>query len=143
MFRAVLLEIEFCVRTNIGLHCNHKKGRLAIPMDEESIDYTQGNLRSCLQKRCIFDNGTVYLLRVVFVSPCSFRQRRSTSSWQWRKSTASLIISKNGDLTRHMKYTEDFNAAQKIHSEELIMKPCCNSFQVHHNNIPASDTLSF
>jgi len=67
LFRAVLHEIEFCARANYALRGhNEKSGRLEVPEDEESIDFSQGNVRAALQKRCVFDQRLANI-----VSTCS------------------------------------------------------------------------
>jgi len=63
VFRAVLHEIEFCARANYALRGhNEKLGRLEVPEGEESIDFSQGNLRAALQKRCVFDQRLVNIV---------------------------------------------------------------------------------
>jgi hypothetical protein len=67
LFRAVLHEIDFFARTNNSLRgSDEKSGRLEVPPDESSIDFTQGNLRAALQKRCVFDQKLASI-----VSTCS------------------------------------------------------------------------
>ena len=67
LFRAVLHEIDFFSRTNNSLRGgDEKSGRLQVPQDESSIDFTQGNLRAALQKRCVFDEKLASI-----VSTCS------------------------------------------------------------------------
>jgi len=67
LFRAVLHEIDFFARVNSALRGgDEKSGRLEVPQDESSIDFTQGNLRAALQKRCVFDQKLASI-----VSTCS------------------------------------------------------------------------
>ena len=59
LFRAVLHEINFFARMSNALHGgDEKSGHLDVPQDESSINFTQGNLHTALQKRCVIDQNS-------------------------------------------------------------------------------------
>lgn len=75
LFKAVLHELEYLGRTNSGIRGHRNEtGRINVIEDETDIDYTQGNLRILLQKRCLRDKRLAEILRsspknATFLSP--------------------------------------------------------------------------
>ena len=55
ILRAIIHEIETCGRTNIALRGHRDSGLIDIAIDNEHINYKQGNLRALIQKAALRD----------------------------------------------------------------------------------------
>lgn len=118
LFKAVLLEIEYCARTNTSIRGHRDSGRIVLPFDEESIDYSQGNLRAALQKRCLFDKELASIMQhcpknATFLSPTVQNNIIECSSIVMLRKIAAPII-KAGFFSIIADGTSDISRCEQL-----------------------------